>query len=376
MRPTSVESFCNLLHRSRLLAGAAIRVARQRWLAEAGPAAGDVARFAKWLVGSHFVTEYQAGLLLRGRGDRIFLNEYKLTDRIAAGRMAGVYKAVDPRGQVVAIKVLPPSRAKEPQALARFHREARLALRCNHPHVVRTFQQGEADGLHYIVMEYLVGETLETTLERRGKLPPAEAVRLIYQALQGLQCLHEEGVIHRDIKPANLMLVPGFNPGRPDTTLHATVKILDVGLGRALFDEGLPPLLSPGEGVCKVLGTGAKDVDLTASGEVIGTPDYMAPEQALNASGVDVRADIYSLGCVFYHALAGQPPFRTATLIQQLLRPTSEPARRLRDLNVTVPDELQYVIDTMMAKDPALRYPTPERAARALKPFLMENPGK
>jgi serine/threonine protein kinase len=125
-----------------------------------------------------------------------------------------------------------------------------------------------------------------------------------------------------------------------------------------------------------VLKAGAKDVDLTASGEVIGTPDYMAPEQALNASGVDVRADIYSLGCVFYHALAGRPPFQTATLIQQLLRPTSGPARRLRDLNVTVPDELQYMIDTMMAKDPALRYPTPERAARALKPFLMENPAK
>jgi serine/threonine protein kinase len=296
--------------------------------------------------------------LLRGRTDRIFLNEYKLTDRIGAGRMAGVYKAIDAQGKVVAVKVLPPSKAKDRQALGRFHREARLALRFNHPNVIRTFTQGEADGLHYIVMEYLDGETLDEVLKRRGKLPPAEAVRVIHQALKGLQCLHEEGVVHRDLKPANLMLVPGLTPGRPDDTFPATVKILDVGLGRAFFDEGPP--------------TGAKPFDLTASGEVIGTPDYMAPEQAHNAHGADVRADIYSLGCVFYHALAGQPPFPTVNLIQHLLRPTSEPARRLKDLNVPVPDELQHIIDMMMAKDPALRYPTPDRAARALAAFLFE----
>jgi hypothetical protein len=253
----------------------------------------------------------------------------------------------------VAIKVLPPSKAKVPELLARFQREARLAMKLRHPNVVRTFQAGDNDGLHYIVMEYLDGETLEDVLRRRGKLPPAEAVRLAHQALLGLQHLHEQGMIHRDIKPGNLML-PG---GTAASTQAATVKLMDIGLGKALFDEGAPA--SPGG-----------KFELTNEGSLLGTPDYMAPEQARNAQLTDIRADIYSLGCTLYHALAGQVPFPETNLVRQLMRHASEPPRPLRDFNPAVPEGLQQIVEWMMAKDPANRYPTPERAAQALQMFL------
>ena len=358
---TSVESFCNLLVRSRLLTPSAIRTYLQRWKTEAGTAAGDVQRFAKWLVANKAITEYQCGLLLRGKSDHFFLNDYKLLDRLGQGRMAGIYEAVHHLGQRVAIKVLPPSKAKDAECFARFQREARLAVRLKHPNVVRTFQLGKCDPLYYIVMEYLDGDTLEEVLQRRGKLPPAEAARLIHQALLGLQHIHEQGMVHRDLKPANLMLVPA--PKKGQDTLQCTVKILDIGLGRALFDEGDPE--APG------------GQDLTGTGQMLGTPDYLAPEQARNAHLADIRADIYSLGCTLYHCLAGRPPFPEVNAVVQMMRHATEPARPLKEFNPAVPDGLQQIVNVMMAKDPAQRYPTPEHAAQALHAFLAgeDSPG-
>src|SRR5205807_2192696 len=140
-----------------------------------------------------------------------------------------------------AIKILPPSKAKHPHLLARFRREARLAERLDHDNVVRTFQCGQTQtGLPFIVMEYIDGETLAEVLERRKRLPVDEAIALAVQILDGLQHLHEEGIVHRDLKPANMMLVPAWTPDKPDTTFDAELKILDIGLSRALFDEGSP----------------------------------------------------------------------------------------------------------------------------------------
>src|SRR5262249_38695905 len=156
--------------------------------------------------------EYQVGVIGRGNANQLLLGSYKILERIGKGRMAGVYKALHELGQVVAIKVLPPSKARDPQILGRFEREARLALRLKHPNIVRTFQTGTWSGLHCLVMEYLEGETLEEVLARRGKLPVGEAVRLIWQALNALQEIHEEGLVHRDLKPGNLMLVGGTDP--------------------------------------------------------------------------------------------------------------------------------------------------------------------
>jgi serine/threonine protein kinase len=355
----SVEGLCNQLARSRLLDANTVRGLRQRWRGEAGATADDGERFGKWLVAGRQVTDFQLGLLTRGFGDMLFFGEYKLVDRIGQGRMAGVYKAVHPTGPVVAVKVLPPSKANHPQLLGRFQREARLALRLKHPNVVRTFQRGQTKGgLHYIVMEYLDGETLEDILKRRKRLPVNDAAHVLAQAFQGLQHLHEEGLIHRDLKPANLMVVPGRVPGQPDTTLHSTVKILDIGLGRALFDfddaEGGP----------------SDNPDLTAEGSLLGTPNYMAPEQARSAHLADIRSDIYSLGCVLYEALTGQSPFPDTSFVRQMLRHATEPHRPLKELNPAVPGEVQAVMDTLLAKDPAQRYATPAQAARALQGFV------
>jgi serine/threonine protein kinase len=351
----TVENICGLLIRSRLVAADDVKVIYQRWLGEAPDAPADVREFLQWLVAGRYVTEYQADLLARGLPDHFFLNQYKILDRLGQGCMAGVYKAAHQLGQVVAIKVLPPSRAKNPQLLSRFQREARLALRLKHPNVVRTFQVGEANGLHYLVMEYLEGETLRDVLKRRGRLPPAEGVRLVHQALLGLQHFQEMGLVHRDLKPANLMLVPPADPGQPDTTLRATLKILDVGLARALLDEDVPD--NP-------------DNQLTGEGVLLGTPDYLAPEQARDAHKADVRADIYSLGCVLYHVLTGQPPFLDSSLINLMVRHIKETPRPLKDFNPAIPDGLQQIVNWMLAKDPAQRYPTPERAAQALQVFL------
>jgi tRNA A-37 threonylcarbamoyl transferase component Bud32 len=356
MEPASVEGLCNGLARSRLIPADEVRKLHSSWLAEAGAAAGDVSRFGKWLVARQYVTEYQVGVLLRGHGDQLLLGPYKLLERIGKGRMAGVYRAVHQLGQAVAIKILPPSKAKDPRLLARFQREARLSLALQHPNIVRTFQAGTAGDLHYLVMEYLEGETLKDALQRRGKLPPVEAVRLVHQALLGLQYLHEQGLVHRDLKPDNLMLIQGRPGAGPDTTLQATVKILDIGTGRALFGEDVAP--------------DGKPFELTTDSDMLGTPDYMAPEQARDAHNADIRADIYSLGCVLYHALAGQPPFPDANMVQKMIRHATEKPRPVRDFNREVPDGLQQILDWMLAKDPAQRYPTPDRAAQALGVFL------
>ncbi len=347
----TVPNVYGLLLRSRLLPLEEAKAMYARWQEEARDGAANLARFASWMVSHRYVTEYQAGLLARGHADGFFLNDYKILDRLGKGRMAGVYKAQHLLGQVVAIKVLPPSRAKEPNLLARFQREARLALRLKHPNIVRTFQTGVANDLHYLVMEYLEGETLDEVIQRRGKMLPAEAVRLVYQALQGLQHIHSQGLVHRDLKPSNLMLVGPT----ADNTLKATVKILDIGLGRTLFEDSVEH---------------AMDAGLTAEGVLLGTPDYMAPEQARDPRSTDVRSDIYSLGCVLYHLLAGQPPFPDTNIISQMIRHATEAARPLKELNLAVPDGLQQIVNWMLAKDPGQRYPTPERAAQALQVFL------
>jgi serine/threonine protein kinase len=352
----SVPNLCSLLVRSRLCSPDEIKAIYQRWLSEAKDAPEDAEQFGKWLAARQYVTEYQANLLKRGHAEGYFLDQYKILERTGRGRMAGVYKAVHSLGQVVAIKVLPPSKAKDPQLFARFQRESRLALLLKHPHVVRAFHVGESGGHNYLVMEYLEGETLDEVLQRRGKLSAVEAVRLIYQALLGLQHIHEQGLVHRDLKPANLMLVQDATPGQPDTTVDATVKILDIGLARTLFDENTSDQKD--------------DPQLTREGAVLGTPDYMAPEQARNARTADIRADIYSLGCVFYHTLTGQPPFPDKSLLNQMIRHASEPPRPLREFNLQLPEGLQKIIDTMLAKEPDQRYPTPERAAQALRIFL------
>lgn len=346
----TVQNIYGLLLRSKLLGVDEARSMFARWQTEAGAAATEVPRFLAWIAANRYVTEYQAGLLGKGHADGFFLNEYRILDRLGKGRMAGVYKAQHHLGQVVAIKVLPPSKAKDATLLGRFQREAKLAMKLRHPNIVRSFQVGISGNLNYLVMEHLEGETLEEVLARKKQFAPAEGVRLIYQALKGLQHIHEQGLVHRDLKPSNLMLTPAPK----DNTLKCTLKILDIGLGRVLFDEG----------------DARDDPGLTGEGVLLGTPDYMAPEQARDPRAADIRADIYSLGCVLYHLLAGQPPFPDTNIISQMIRHATEPPRPVRNLNPAVPEGLEQILGWMLAKEASGRYPTPDRAAGALEVFL------
>ena len=360
----TVQNVYGLLIRSKLLSLDECKEMFARWNAEAKENATNLGLFARWIVTNRYLTEYQASILARGHAEGFYLNNYKILDRLGKGRMAGVYKAQHETGPIVAIKVLPPSKARDKSLLARFQREARVALKLKHPNIVRTFQVGEArqvdtgGKLHYLVMEFLEGETLDDVLKRRRQFLPGEAVRLIYQALLGLQHLHEKGLVHRDLKPANLMLAtpPGAPPS--NDTLKSTVKILDMGLARTLSDEVIP---DPERN---------DQLHLTSEGIVLGTPDYMAPEQARDARNADIRADIYSLGCVLYHLLDGRPPFPDTSIIAQMIRHATEQPKPLKEVNPAVPDGLQQIINWMLAKDPAQRYPTPERAAQALQMFL------
>src|SRR5277367_3748797 len=162
--PLTVQNVYGLLLRSKLLSIDDAKAVFQRWKNEAKERAEDLERFRRWLISHHYLTEYQVNLLCRGHADGFYVGEYKILDRLGRGRMAGVYKAVHPTGQVVAVKVLPPSKARDPYLLSRFQREAKLALQLKHANVVRTFQLVMADNLHFIVMEYLEGETLEEVL--------------------------------------------------------------------------------------------------------------------------------------------------------------------------------------------------------------------
>ncbi|HZZ81078.1 MAG TPA: serine/threonine-protein kinase [Gemmataceae bacterium] len=351
-----VENLCGFLIRSKLMTPQEMQAMRQRWQSEAKDPA-SVPAFLKWLVARNYTTEYQAGLLGRGHVDDFFLGDYKILERIGRGRMAGVYKAVHNSGQIVAIKVLPPSRAKNGHLLARFQREARLAVKLKHPNVVRAYQLGESRGVHYLVMEYLEGEPLDEVLQRRKKLPPGEAVRLIHQALLGLQHIHERGMVHRDLKPSNLMLVPAPVRNDHETTAKSSIKILDIGLAREFFDENSPDAVEKAE--------------LTGEGVLLGTPDYLAPEQARDPRAIDIRADIYSLGCTLYHLLCGQPPFPDKNILNQMIRHATETPKPITDFNSAIPEGLSQIVAWMMAKQPAQRYPTPARAASAMDAFLM-----
>jgi eukaryotic-like serine/threonine-protein kinase len=283
-------------------------------------------------------------------GDR--LGEYRLLGQIGEGGMGTTYKALHARlEKVVALKVLRPLLAHDPASLARFRREMRAIGRLRDPNIVQATDAGEARGCLYLVMEHLTGETLSQRVRWGGPLPVVEACRVIRNAARGLRHAHDQGLVHRDVKPSNIML-----------TSDGQVKLLDLGL--ALLR--LPP--PPGGGT-------ADPPDVTGLSEdrgVIGTNDYMAPEQWRNSSQVDARADQYSLGCTLYYALTGRPPFAGDNEKSQfdkmqahLLVPPPAASR----LRPEVPPELDAVIARLLAKSASDRFASMNDAIDALGPF-------
>lgn len=354
---TTAADFCTLLVKSKLLPAQEVETHYKKWKEERPGSDSRVGSFRRFLIRNRALTEYQALLVQSGHTDGFFLGEYKILDQVGKGHMGGVYKTVHNSGQVVALKILPASKAKNSHLLGRFQREARLLTQLEHPNVVRAFHVGESGGINFIVMEYLEGETLDQVLERRKRLPVYEAARIMCQTLDGLQHLHEQRMIHRDLKPANLMLTPSPEAGKPDTTWNATVKILDIGLGRELFDEDVQE--------------GQVETQLTAEGAVLGTPDYLAPEQAKDARAADIRSDIYSVGCVLYHCLAGRPLFPEKNIMTQMVKHATEQPAPLSATVQNLPAGFQELIDRFLAKSPDERFQTPADAATALQSFAL-----
>jgi serine/threonine protein kinase len=259
--------------------------------------------------------------------------------------MGAVYKARHTRlNKIVAVKVLPSGRMNSPAAVARFEREMLAVGNLDHPNLIRAHDAGEVDGKHFLVMEYVDGADLSTIVKQQGPLAVADACEVIRQAALGLQSAHEHGLIHRDIKPGNLML-----------TQHGEVKVLDLGL--ALI-QGQPDADAGAE--------------LTSMGQIMGTPDYMAPEQVGDSHQVDVRADIYSLGATLYKLLTGVAPLAgdgKAPLAKRLIALATEPHMPLARRRADAPAALSAVVDRMLAKRPEDRPATAAEVAQALAPL-------
>ena len=261
-------------------------------------------------------------------GDR--LGVYELTEYIGGGGMGSVYKAVDTLlDRVVAIKILLPEAAGTEEAILRFRNEARSAARLDHESIAKVYYVGEAEGLPYLVFEFVDGSNIRDLVRQRGPLPLSDSIGVALQVADSLLHAGENGVVHRDVKPSNILL-------RHD----GQVKLIDFGLARIVEVE-------------------ERDNDLTASGVTLGTFDYISPEQARDPRTVDIRSDIYSLGCTLFYMLTGRPPFPEGTVLQKLLQHQGDRPPNVREFRPELPEEIALLLDRMLAKDPNDRFQTP-----------------
>jgi WD40 repeat protein/serine/threonine protein kinase len=294
------------------------------------------------------------------------LGGYRVLKLLGAGGMGLVFQAEDLRlKRAIALKVMKPDLSTRPDLSARFQREAQAAAAVKHDHIATIYHVGEDRGVPFLTMELLEGESLASRLERHGKLPPAEVLRIGHQAACGLAAAHQKGLIHRDIKPANLWL-----EGEPGASAHGEPGASATGGRVKILDFGLAKLES-------------SDIQATQSGRVMGTPAYMAPEQARGET-VDPRADLFSLGCVLYRSTTGQLPFKGGETMSVLWSLANEQPRSARTVNPEVPGALSDLIDRLLAKDPAGRPASAQAVAEALEamahvqaaPVLSKRPGR
>jgi serine/threonine protein kinase len=338
--PATTDEFLDLVRRSGVADEARLDAHLKR-LAEQSGVPDDPSKLAGVLVRDGLLTYFQADQLLQGKWKRFSIGKYKVLERIGTGGMGQVFlcehKLMRRR---VAVKVLPAAKAADESSLKRFYREARAVAALDHPNIVRAYDIDQDEGLHFLVMEYVDGTNLQDLVKKFGPLDVPRACHYVYGAAVGLQHAFELGLVHRDIKPGNILI-----------DRSGVVKVLDMGLAR-FFNDDEDAL--------------TRKYDET----VLGTADYLAPEQALDSHAVDIRADVYGLGGTFFYLLTGQPPFPEGTVAQKLLwHQTREPAA-LRALRPEVPAALAAVVAKMMAKDPADRYQTPAEVMAALASWV------
>lgn len=338
--PTTTEEFLDLLRKSGVVEENRLTA----WLDKArgeGLYPAEPQKLAETMLRQGLLTDFQAEQLLQGKWRRFSIGKYKVLERLGAGGMGSVFlcehKLMRRR---VAVKVLPTGPAQDASALERFQREAQVIASLDHPNIVRAYDIDQDEDLHYLVMEYVDGASLQDLIRRAGPLSPVRAAHYIRQAAIGLQHAHEtKNIVHRDIKPGNVLV-----------DRLGTVKILDMGLARFFHDD-------------------KDNITQKYDESVLGTADYLAPEQALDSHAVDIRADIYSLGATMYYCLTGKTPFPDGSVAQKLIWQQTRQPKSVTSFRSDVPAELLAVMDKMMAKDPAQRYQRPDEVAAALDPF-------
>jgi eukaryotic-like serine/threonine-protein kinase len=289
---------------------------------------------ARHLVDAGKLTRFQAERLLVGRTDGFILGQYRVLEELGRGGMGRVYKAVhQTMGRFVALKVLAPELTKTEKARDLFQREVKAAARLNHPNIVTAFDAYLNGDRFFLVMEFVDGPNLSQLVKEQGPLPVEQACEYIRQTAVGLDYAHQLGLIHRDIKPSNLLV--------QQTTSGPQVKMLDFGLA----------LVNVGE-------AGDNEFAVGTTNTVLGTPDYVSPEQARDQYNVDGRSDLYSLGCTFYYLLTGEVPFIGGSGIEKLMRHGSEPPIPVRNKRSDVPEPVAALVHKLLAKDPADRFQT------------------
>lgn len=321
------------------------------------------------LVQRNLLTSYQAEQVLAGKAKSLVLGPYVLLEPIGVGGMGEVFQARQKRlNRTVAVKLLRPDLVNaNPGAVKRFRREAHAVAKLSHPNVVQIIDFDQDEGTYFIVMEHVNGPNLEQLVQDVGPLPVPLACDYVRQAALGLQHVQAAGLIHRDVKPSNLLIAhpeaakaAAFRDAlqggtawvaRGGSFAQGLVKILDMGLARVDVDPG-------------------KNMSLTQEGAMMGTPDYIAPEQAKDAKSADIRADIYSLGCTFYFLLTGRPPFPDGNTVEKLLQHQLDAPIAIEQLRADVPPEVRAVVARMMEKKPERRFQMPIDAAEALGEIL------
>jgi tRNA A-37 threonylcarbamoyl transferase component Bud32 len=339
--PSSIEELVQLIRKSGMVDEQKLNAYLQRRQFARG-LPEDPREFADDMVRDGILTNFQSEQFLLGKWRGFTIGKYKLLERVGVGGMGQVFLCEHMfMKRRVAVKVLPPAKAEQPAALGRFYREARAAGSLEHPHIVRTHDIDQDGNLHFIVMEYVDGSDLLAVVKKFGALDIGRATAYVRQAAAGLDYAFRNGIIHRDIKPGNILV-----------DRKGVARILDMGLARFYKDQSDQLTVKYDDKI------------------VLGTADYVAPEQVANSHAVDIRADIYALGATFYFLLAGHPPFPTGTVSQKLLWHRTKEPTPIRQLRPDVPEGLAALVTRMMAKDPKARFQTPAQVDAELEHWV------